>query len=91
MRSAPMNKFLVLRRLQLGRVPPELMQTVLRHRDSRARLEARGRVLWCYHVVGAHGGAWIYDDDDSNEELDSVAAFEVIARAEMRGATPLGT
>ena len=28
-----------------------------------------GKVLARYHVVGSHGGAWIYDVD-SNEELE---------------------
>jgi len=52
-----------------------------------------------YHLIGSHGGAWIYDVA-SNEELDgllaqapvyNVARYEVYPLAEMRGPTPIGT
>ena len=54
-------------------------------------LEAEGKVTFRYHLVGAHGGAWIYDVE-SNEELDSllaqapvynVASYEIHALAAM--------
>ncbi|HEY9481383.1 MAG TPA: muconolactone Delta-isomerase family protein, partial [Micromonosporaceae bacterium] len=32
-------------------------------------LERTGKVLARYHLVGAHGGAWIYNVE-SNEELE---------------------
>jgi len=93
------NKFLVLWKLELSRVSPETMQTVLRQQEYGARLETEGKVQARYHLIGAHGGAWIYDVD-SNEELDAllaqapvynVAIYEVLPLAEMRGPTPLGT
>jgi muconolactone delta-isomerase len=93
------NKFLVLWKLQLSRVSPETMQTMLRQQDYGARLQTEGKVQARYHLIGAHGGAWIYDVD-SNEELDAllaqapvynVASYEVLPLAEMRGPTPLGT
>lgn len=93
------NKFLVLWRLELSRVSAETMQTVLRQQDYGARLQTDGKVQARYHLIGAHGGAWIYDVA-SHEELDAllaqapvynVASYEVLPLAEMRGPTPLGT
>jgi len=93
------NKFLVLWRLDLSRVSAETMQTVLRQQEYGTRLQTEGRVQARYHLIGAHGGAWIYDVA-SNEELDAllaqapvynVASYEVLPLAEMRGPTPLGT
>ena len=37
-------------------------------------LERSGKVLARYHVVGAHGGAWIFDVE-SNEELERLLAL----------------
>ena len=68
------SKFLVLWKLELGRVTPETMQTVIRQQDYGARLQAEGKVQARYHLVGAHGGAWIYDVD-SNEELERLIAL----------------
>jgi muconolactone D-isomerase len=38
------------------------------------RLEGEGKVLGRYHVVGSHGGAWIYTAD-SHQELDRLLAL----------------
>jgi muconolactone delta-isomerase len=93
------SKFLVLWKLELSRVAPNTMQTILRQQDYGARLESEGKVVARYHLVGSHGGAWIYDVE-SNEELDTLlaqapvynlAAYDVHALAEMRGPTPIGT
>jgi len=93
------NKFLVLWKLELNRVSAETMQTVLRQQDYGAHLQKEGKVQARYHLIGAHGGAWIYDVA-SNEELDAllaqapvynVANYEVLPLAEMRAPTPLGT
>ncbi len=93
------SKFLVLWKLELGRVTPGIIQIILRQQDYGARLEAEGKVHARYHLVGAHGGAWIYDVE-SNEELDDLlaqapvynyASYQVHALAEMRGPTPVGT
>lgn len=91
------SKFLVMWKLDVGRVTPETMRTVLRQQDYGARLQTDGKVLARYHLVGAHGGAWIYEVE-SNEELDmllaqapvyNLASYDVHALAEMRGPTPL--
>ena len=93
------NKFLVLWKLEVTRVSAETMQTVLRQQEYGARLESEGKVQARYHLIGAHGGAWIYDVA-SNEELDAllaqapvynIASYEVLPLAEMRSPTPLGT
>jgi muconolactone D-isomerase len=92
------SKFLVLWKLELSRVSPETMQTILRQQDYGARLEADGKVNARYHLIGHHGGAWIYDVE-SNEELDAllaqapaynIASYQVLPLAEMRGPTPIG-
>jgi muconolactone delta-isomerase len=91
------SKFLVMWKLDVGRVTPETMRTVLRQQDYGARLQIDGKVLARYHLVGAHGGAWIYEVE-SNEELDmllaqapvyNLASYDVHALAEMGGPTPL--
>ena len=93
------NKFLVLWKLELSRVSAETMQTVFRQQEYGAHLQTEGKVQARYHLIGAHGGAWIYDVA-SNEELDAllaqapvynVANYEVLPLAEMRGPTPLRT
>jgi muconolactone D-isomerase len=93
------SKFLVLWKLELSRLSPEAMQTILRQQDYGARLEREGKVHARYHLVGSHGGAWIYEVQ-SNEELDmllaqapvyNLASYQVHPLAEMRGPTPIGT
>ena len=55
------------------------------------KMEADGKLECRYHVVGKHGGAWIYNVE-SNEELDRLlamapvynfATYEVLPLAEM--------
>ena len=88
------GKFLVLWRLELGRSVPGVAQAVLRQQEYAARLLASGKLEVRYHLVGGHGGAWIYDVE-SNEELDrllaqapvyNLASYEVHALAEMPAA-----
>lgn len=92
------GKFLVLWRLELGRATPDLVRAVLRQQDYGARLQEEGKLEVRYHLVGGHGGAWIYDVE-SNEELDTLlaqapvynmASYQVHALAEMRAPTLLG-
>ncbi len=84
-------KFLVLWRIELARLSPEVARAVLNMPDYASPLEQQGKVLARYHIVGAHGGAWIYDVE-SNEELDlllarspvyNVSRYEVYPLAEM--------
>jgi muconolactone delta-isomerase len=82
-------KFLVLWHFELNRLGPEVVRAVTQMPDYAKKL---GDKLECrYHVIGSHGGAWIYDVT-SNEELDRLlamspvynyASYQVLALAEM--------
>jgi muconolactone D-isomerase len=85
------SKFLVLWKLELSRRTPGMIEAILRQQDYGARLLAEGKLESRYHLVGGHGGAWIYNVE-SNEELDrllaqapvyNMASYEVHALAEM--------
>ena len=67
-------KFLVIWKLELSLVPRGGLDAVLRMPDYAAPLERSGKIAARYHIVGAHGGAWIYDVD-SNEELERLLAI----------------
>ncbi|MFN2517809.1 MAG: muconolactone Delta-isomerase family protein [Jatrophihabitantaceae bacterium] len=66
-------KFLVLWRMELSLLSREMAHAVARMAGYGARLEAEGKVLVRYHVVGAHGGAWIYLVH-SHEEFERLLA-----------------
>ena len=66
-------KFLVIWRIEITRLSGELMKSVLRMRDYAQPLEQQGKVIGRYHIVGSHGGAWIYDVT-SNDELEMLLA-----------------
>lgn len=72
-----MSKFLVIWSLQTQSMRPELMQSVLRMPDYARELKARKKLDVRYHIVGGHGGAWIYDVDN-NEELDRLLAMSPV-------------
>jgi len=86
-------KFLVLWRLELALLSREMAQAVGRMSDYGAAMEAEGRLVARYHLVGAHGGAWIYDVE-SHEQFEQLLArapifnfarYEVHPLAEMTG------
>jgi muconolactone delta-isomerase len=62
-------KFLVLWHLDLALLSPHLAAAVARMPEYARPLERSGQVVNRYHIVGAHGGAWIYEVG-SNEELE---------------------
>jgi muconolactone delta-isomerase len=66
-------KFLVLWRMELSLLSREMAQAVGKMAEYGTTLESDGTVLARYHVVGAHGGAWIYDVD-SHEEFERLLA-----------------
>lgn len=85
-------KFLVLWHFDIGGLRPEVIQAITQQPGYGERLEKEGKIECRYHVVGSHGGAWIYDVD-SNEELDRLLAmspvynyakYQVLALAEMK-------
>jgi muconolactone D-isomerase len=92
------GRFLVLWKLELSRATPGVVRAVLRQQDYGARLLAAGKIEARYHLVGGHGGAWIYNVE-SNEELDNLlaqapvynmASYEVHPLAEMLAPTVIG-
>lgn len=81
-------KFLVLWHIELTRLGPEIIAAVARTPDYARKV---GDKLECrYHVIGSHGGAWIYKVS-SNEELDRLLAMSPVYNyATLQGAAPGG-
>lgn len=91
-------KFLVIWRLEIARSGPEMMRAVLRQQEYGSRLQSEGKLIGRFHLVGGHGGAWIYDVG-SNEELDNLLAqapaynystYEVLPLADMTQPAVMG-
>jgi muconolactone delta-isomerase len=66
-------KFLVLWRMELALLSSEMAAAVARMPRYAKPLEDRGVVVARYHLVGQHGGAWIYEVS-SNEEFERLLA-----------------
>lgn len=86
-----MSKFLVLWSLDTARLGSEAIKAVFAMPKYAEQLISQKKLEKRWHVVGKHGGAWIYDVD-SNEELDrllamspvyNLANYEVLPLAEM--------
>jgi muconolactone delta-isomerase len=84
-------KFLVLWNIELALLSPQVARAVAKMPDYGTKLHRQGKVIARYHVVGAHGGAWIYQVD-SNEEFERLlgmapvfnyATYRVLPLAEM--------
>lgn len=84
-------KFLILWKFELAGLRPEVVSAIARMPEYAATLAKQHKVVARYHIVGGHGGAWIYDVA-SNEELERLLAmapvynfahYEVLALAEM--------
>ena len=84
-------KFLVLWHFEVARLGADVVRAVMEQPKYAQKLEAEGKLECRYHVVGSHGGAWIYNVD-SNEELDRLlamspvynfAAYQILPLAEM--------
>ena len=82
-------KFLVMWELSI--VQKETVLAVMQMPDYARKIREQGKLVARYHIVGRHGGAWIYDVE-SNEELERLLAmapvynfarYEVLALAEM--------
>ena len=67
-------KFLVIWKLDLSLLSPHVAGAVARMPAYALPLERSGQVAARYHIVGAHGGAWLYDVG-SNEELERLIAL----------------
>lgn len=82
-------KFLVIWHFELNRLGPDVTRAVARMPEYAKKL--RDKLECRYHVIGSHGGAWIYNVT-SNEELDRLlamspvynyASYQVLPLAEM--------
>jgi muconolactone delta-isomerase len=89
-------KFLVLWRFEIAGLRSEMVHAIARMPDYASSLFDQRKLLSRYHIVGRHGGAWIYDVS-SNEELERLLAmspvynfahYEVLPLADME--TPSG-
>ena len=67
-------KFLVMWELDLARLSTGVARAVMRMPDYAQEVIEEGKLEARYHIVGKHGGAWIYDVD-SNEELERLLAM----------------
>lgn len=67
-------KFLVMWELEVSRIQKDVMHAVLRMPEYTKQIREQGKLVARYHVVGKHGGAWIYDVA-SNEELERLLAM----------------
>ena len=66
-------KFLVIWNLEQSLLSDAMVRAIARMPEYGTRLEQEGKVLMRNHIVGAHGGAWIYDVD-SHEEFERLLA-----------------
>lgn len=62
-------KFLVTWSLDLSLLSREMAAALGRTPAYAADLQRGGKIISRYHIVGAHGGVWIFDVD-SHEELE---------------------
>lgn len=67
-------KFLVMWELEIARLSKEVIHAVMRMPAYAQKVIDQGKLDKRYHIVGKHGGAWIYDVD-SNEELERLLAM----------------
>lgn len=89
-------KFLVMWELEVARLTTEVARAVMRVPEYAKKAADQGKLEKRYHIVGKHGGAWIFDVS-SHEELERLLAtspvynyahYEVYALADME--TPAG-
>jgi muconolactone delta-isomerase len=67
-------KFLVLWSLEQSLLSDAMVRSIARMPEYGEGLERQGKVTMRYHVVGAHGGAWIYEVG-SHEEFERLLAM----------------
>ena len=70
-------KFLVIWELDLALLKNDLIKAVSKMPQYAAKIKSQGKLIERYHLVGKHGGAWIYDVD-SNEELERLLAISPV-------------
>ena len=67
-------KFLVIWKIELSLLSGHVASAVARMPSYAKPLERSGQIAARYHIVGAHGGAWVYNVG-SNEELERLIAL----------------
>lgn len=67
-------KFLVMWELEISRLSVGVVHAVMRMPDYAKKITDQGKLEKRWHIVGKHGGAWIYDVT-SNEELERLLAM----------------
>jgi muconolactone delta-isomerase len=67
-------KILVIWELDLARLSAGVLHAVMRMPDYAREVIDQGKLVARYHIVGKHGGAWIYNVT-SNEELERLLAM----------------
>jgi muconolactone delta-isomerase len=60
--------------LDLARLSTGVLHAVMRMPEYAQEVADQGKLEARYHIVGEHGGAWIYDVT-SNEELERLLAM----------------
>ena len=70
-------KFLVIWHFDVTRLTPEVVRAIGEQPKYGEKLATEGKLECRYHVVGSHGGAWIYNVV-SNEELDRLLAMSPV-------------
>jgi muconolactone delta-isomerase len=92
-------KFLVLWRMELTLLSREMAHAVGGMAAYGTAMERAGKVRDRWHVVGQHGGAWIYEVE-SHEEFERLLArapvfnfarYDVYPLAEMNSADSVST
>lgn len=66
-------KFLVMWELEVAQLRPEVVRAVMLMPQYAEKLKGQGKLAARYHVVGKHGGVWLYEVA-SNEELERLLA-----------------
>lgn len=85
-------KFLVIWSFRLAAITPDIIKSIFALREYAKDLKGKGKLDAYYHIVGKHGGAWIFDVV-SNDELENLIAsmpvynhveYEIYPLTEMR-------
>ncbi len=66
--------FLVIWNIELALLSEAMVRAIARMPEYGRDLEDQGKVTMRYHIVGAHGGAWIYQVA-SHEEFERLLAM----------------
>ncbi|MEM2856876.1 MAG: muconolactone Delta-isomerase family protein [Candidatus Nitrosocaldaceae archaeon] len=66
-------KFLVIWSFRVTSITSDVIKNIFSLREYAKSLKEKGKLEMYYHIVGKHGGAWIFNVE-SNEELENLIA-----------------